>query len=179
MFWVYEITVSNSRTRFYKREQSNLFGCNKGIIAKLLDPPSLQGEPYPWHLAVESASPLKGKGFVIELKPKAGVVKSEFSFYQVCDAWGYSCDGWTPGMLRLKGLSVDGKPSINDPADFEIRWERQPENIFTFVYYAGSVRAGNLVGTWNAPRPSSTNSVLLWPEAFKFFTAEAYKFRAN
>ena len=78
-------------------------------------------------------------------------------------------------MLRLRGLSVDGKPPIGDPDDFEIRLAEGHENIFTFVHYAGSVKGGRLDGTWNPPGPGSTNSVLLWPDAFKYLVDEANK----
>ena len=41
------------------------------------------------------------------------------------------------------------------------------------IYLDGTVRNGQLEGRWTAPRPSSTNSVLLWPFAFEYFAREA------
>jgi hypothetical protein len=41
--------------------------------------------------------------------------------------------------------------------------------VYTFLYLRGTIKKGGLVGKWNFPGPSPTNSVLLWPDTLDFF----------
>lgn len=91
------------------------------------------------------------------------------SLYEFVDSWGYSAYGWTPAMFRLRCLCVDGEPEIQDPRDFMLPTDDGEEPIYSFLYFAGSVKSGALQGPWTAPRASPTNSALLWPYALGYF----------
>jgi hypothetical protein len=72
-------------------------------------------------------------------------------------------------MFRLRGLIVDGtKAELSDnqfiPYDDDFH-----KNIYSFVYFAGTIQQGALIGTWTAPRASPTNSALLWPATLRHF----------
>ncbi len=41
------------------------------------------------------------------------------------------------------------------------------------LYLKGTIKDGKIKGQWTAPRPSPTNSSLLWPSTFEFFYNEA------
>jgi hypothetical protein len=154
-------------------EQVSLFGCNNGFIPWLLQlqtPPG-QNEPYLWHLDVQKAlthtEEYQGSTLVIDLKPKQH--KTNVSLYEMLDVWGYSSNGWTPILLHLGGLFVDANPTSVNRNDFTISNNEIEGPIYEVLYLDGSIKDGNLDGTWNAPPASPTNAALLWPDALNYF----------
>ncbi|MBU1421632.1 MAG: hypothetical protein KKG06_00370, partial [Bacteroidetes bacterium] len=96
--------------------------------------------------------------------------KGSLSLYELLDVWGYSECGWTPAMLRLRGLVVDGDPKIDNPMSFHIDYSEGNSIIYSFLYFGEStIQKGALIGKWTAPRSSPTNSVLLWPSSLVYF----------
>lgn len=161
--------------RFTFAAVTNLFGCRVGKIPSLLlrQTAAAQDEPYAWHIDIRRA--LTGpdgpsQSLIISLKPRNS--RPNLSLYEVLDVWGYSANGWTPAMLRLRGLYIDEDPAVvANPADFEIELTKNDVPIYSMLYLDGSISKGKLTGRWTAPRASSTNSVLLWPEALSYFFA--------
>jgi hypothetical protein len=129
--------------------------------------PSSQGEPYEWHLGIQSEldkTEDRNSTLVIDLKPK----QKELSLYEVMDVWGCSDKGGTPILLHLCGLFVDADPKGIDRNDFLIEDKEREEAIYEFMHLDG-VSNGQLTGKWITPRPSATNAVLLWPDCLKYF----------
>ncbi len=171
MYSIYRmVNAGRGRWRYIRLREAHLFGCNVGEIPRLLRQslPALQEEPYPWHLDVERAFRKEGAALVIHLKPR----DRRASLYQVRDAWGYSAYGWTPVMLRLRGLLVDGRPKVKDPSAFAVGRDPEHEAIHTFFKFNGTVQGGRLTGHWTSTRPSATNSVLLWSDALRYFMTQ-------
>jgi len=50
-----------------------------------------------------------------------------------------------------------------------VPFNENAEIIYSLLYMQGDFHDGKVRGTWNAPRPSSTNTPLLWPETFEYF----------
>jgi hypothetical protein len=171
MYYLYEVTRTSEQTRFIRVKEAHLFGRNVGEIPRLLRQ-HLHGsetEPYPWYLPVETMLDPKQQTLIIDLKPNNKDPKAALSLYELRDVWGFSAYGWTPSMVRIRGISVDGDPPIDDPADFSVELFSNNDSIYTFLHFEGTVRGGALVGPWTAPRRSSTNSALLWPYAVSYF----------
>jgi len=106
---------------------------------------------------------------LIDLKPnrKDGRV----SLYEVLDVWGHSEHSWTPLLLHLE-LIVDGvDPTEISRERFQVSESDRDGPIYEWLYADGSVNAGQLVGTWSPPRPSSANSPVLWPHVLRYFCA--------
>ena len=165
--------IGNSTTRYQFQKRVSLFGCNHGFVPWLLrlkTPPS-QGEPYPWHVNViqelGNQPDYPNNTLLIDLKPKQN--KSNLSLYEVMDVWGYSSSRWSPVLLRLNGLFIDEDPTGKNREDFTRDETDIHGPIYEFLYLAGSVADGKLVGTWNTPPVSSTNAALLWPHALNYF----------
>jgi hypothetical protein len=148
-----------------------LFGSKNGLIVKILKiitPPN-QNEEYKWKINMETDLPkidLPNKSIIIDLKPRT---ENNVSLYEIKNIFGYSSFGWTPMMFHLKALKVDEKGDQKQKEKFEIK-DINLDNIFTFIHvYDGSVRKGEIIGKWIPPRPSSTNSVLLWEKTLDYF----------
>jgi hypothetical protein len=161
--------------QFTRHEVISLFGCNRGFIPWLLafSMTKTQGEPFSWHLEIPSAlrSPKAeypdANSIVIDIKPgnKEGLYLCELT-----DVWGYSSAGWTPMMWRMKQLLWAADSKKIDRLDFKA--PSDGHEIHSFIHAAGSVRRGEIVGTWNPPNASPTNSALLWPDALDYFVGE-------
>jgi len=179
MYGRYSRSQTGQGLRYDFVESASLFGCHEGYIPWLLHQSinAAQSEPFKWHLDIDEAlskAGMQDEILLIDLKPNntAGTL----NLYEIADVWGFSADGWTPIMLRLRGLFIDHDSTGIDHHHFTLREEEIDQPIFSFLYMAGSLKNGELVGTWNAPRASPTNSALLWPETFRYFTSEAEKF---
>ena len=171
MYYYYRMNSEGRVIHFQRDREAHLFGCKQGFVPELLRQrisPNVT-EPYSWHLAIENILGENRETFLIDLKPNRKDRGTSRSLYQLRDVWGYSCNGWTPGMLRLRGLVVDGKPAVTNPEDFQVEFSRDHDSIYTFVHFDGSVRDGKLVGKWTAPPRSSTNSALLWSHPLNYF----------
>lgn len=165
--------VGADATRYQFQEQVSLFGCKSGFIPWLLSlkVPAGQGEPYLWHVNVIDelgANPkYPNNTLLIDLKPKQN--KTNLSLYEVLDVWGYSDYGWSPILLRLRGLFVDKNPALVNRNDFIRKDDEVDEPIYEFLYLVGSVENGKLTGSWKTPPASPTNAALLWPDTLKYF----------
>ena len=173
-YLLYNRTHENGKWRFTLKGQAYLYGCHVGLVANALREQGLAGEqePWKWHIqASEVVQQLNAPGdvFVIDLKPNQRRENNEFSFYELLDVWGYSDGGWTPALLRLRGLLVDDFDPTRDCNDFTIDPEKVDEPIFTFVYFSGSIESGEIKGKWLPTGPASSNAVLLWPEVAEYF----------
>ena len=159
--------------RYQFEEQISLFGCNNGFITWLVRNklPANPCEPYQWHVNVlnelGNMPKYRNNTLLIDLKPKQS--KANTSLYEVLDVWGYSDCGWTPILLRLQGLLVDASPDEVDRNDFTRHDEDIDGPIYEFMYLAGSVANGKLVGKWSPPPMSPTNAALLWPKPLNYF----------
>lgn len=177
MYYRYTVNPQEGARHYQARAAIHLFGCRTGQIPRLLRQQLNEGdtEPYPWHLSIEGPAGNETETFVIDLKSNTADHQNALSLYELRDVWGFSADGWTVAMLRLRGICVDGQPQLPDVNDFTVTTLPQNENIYTFLYINGTVRGGEIAGQWTAPPRSPTNSALLWPCAFKYFIEMAIK----
>jgi hypothetical protein len=171
MYYLYEVINEPPQRHFTRLEKTHLFGCNVGKIHQMLSQQlcGTENEPYSWHLPVEELLVPAKQALIIDLKPNNKEPNTVLSLYEVRDVWGYSAFGWTPGMMRLRGVSIDGEPPISDAEDFAVEPIPGNDSVYTFLHFDGTIRAGKLEGKWTAPRRSSTNSALLWPNAIEYF----------
>ncbi len=186
-FYLYEKTPEGKGFRYRHIRKVPLAGSRSGLIAQLLRRKELPWgrEPFPWHLPM--AQELENLGWknhaiLIELKPYSAT--PNLSLYELQDVFGYSYSGWTPLVFHLRGLFIDQDPNIVDPKDFLYESDRfdpqqRHKHIFTFPYLQGGVYEGKIEGKWIFPRPSSTNTALLWPEAMSYFIAQIQKVLDN
>jgi hypothetical protein len=176
MYGLYQKQNSVDGTRYVFVEEVSLFGCNVGWIPRLLRPlvPTNQSEPYTWQIEICSSLERAGKqdhSLIINLKPKG----KQLSLYEVVNVWGYSDSTWTPIMMHLRGLFEEAeRPEVNEK-DFTRTNSEVADPIFSMTYLSGSVSSGKLSGKWITPVQSSTNSVLLGTDTFRYFIGEANK----
>lgn len=177
MFTLYGKRAVESGFYFTFSQAISLFGCNAGFIPTLLklNLTSDATEPHAWHFNVERTLCTLGyqdQAILIDLMPRA--VPPSISLYELADVWGYSRNGWTPLMFHLKSLYIEEDPSPYTKQHF-VRIDTEiGDPIFSMTYLPKStIQNGSLIGKWLPPGPSSTNSVLLWPYAFKYFADQA------
>jgi len=171
MYYIYNVEKKGDIYSYNFMNKINLFGSLNGIIVKILKkitPPN-QNEVYKWRINMEKDLPkidLPNKAIIIDLKPNT---ENNVSLYEIKNIFGYSSFGWTPMMFHLKALMVDKKGDWKQKEKFDIK-DANLENVFTFNHvYDGSVRNGQIIGIWVPPRPSSTNSALLWEDTLNYF----------
>jgi len=177
MYSVYKkSTMRKGEIRFQFREQTSLFGRHAGYIPKLLKETIKEkgenaSEPLKWHINIDQAMSLVGESghtLIINLKPNS--VEPILSLYELVDVYGHSSDGWTPVMFYIRGLFIDEDPKGFKEKDFVRKVEDIEDPIFSLTYLSGTVISEEISGRWTAPGPSATNSVLLWPETFDYFS---------
>jgi len=178
MYALYEKQKVKDGFRYLFKKQTSLFGCNSGFIPYLLKKQLKlsDSEPHAWHVNLEEAFILEGQSndvLMINLKPNSK--KANLSLYELVDVWGYSSSGWTPIMIYIRGLFVDEDPRTFNERDFYREDKDVEDPIFSMMYLRGTVREGKIFGKWTPPGPSPTNSVLLWPHTFEYFSSEADK----
>jgi hypothetical protein len=172
MYYLYSKSREGDEDHFIRKpKEDHLFGCRVGRIPLLLKDimPQDVTEPYSWHLPFNQALIQKeqqGVSLVIDLRPK---VKETISLYELLDVWGYSDNKWTPIMLMLRALFIEEPSQGIDTSDFSIKASANPDRIYTFLHLDGTIIHGDIVGRWLPSSPSSTNSVLLWPNAMNYF----------
>lgn len=145
-------------------EQCSLGGCNNGIIAQELKhylKPS-DTAPLGWSFPISEKWNKENYSFIIDIKPN----NSEIFLCELDKVYGYSYEGWSPIMLRLKLLYNDTTAEEVDKNKFA--YPENPTIIYTMLYLYGSIKEGELFGTWNMPYGSIT-ALLFWPEAMSFF----------
>lgn len=179
MHSLYSVTaLDNGKFRYTTsgKDQVPLFGCNSGIICRMLARtlvPTDQ-EPKKWDIDVRRGLAELGHqsiALVIDLKPNAA--DKNVSLYELVRVWGVSAAGWTPVMLHLRGLLVDQSSDKFRKEDFEVDMTKVDDPIMSFSYRNGSVADGKLIGKWTSSGSSAANSVMLWPETMEYFMREA------
>ncbi len=182
MYAVYQKQEDTGGYRYVFKKKTSLFGCNSGYIPYLLQKQLMAGntEPFYWTLDLKEAlekEDMANSVLVINLKPNSK--KANLSLYELVHVWGYSASGWTPIMIYIRGLFVDEDPQLFNDRDFIRKEEKIKAPIFSLMYLSGTITHGKITGRWTPPGPSSTNSVLLWPDAFQYFSSEAQKIIEN
>lgn len=164
------------------KKQTSLFGCNSGYIPNLLRKQltAEATEPYAWKIDLRKAfakERMANSVLIINLKPNSK--EANLSLYELVNVWGYSASGWTPIMFYIRGLFVDEDPNVFNVRDFIRKEEEMEDPIFSMMYLRGTIKQGKITGRWTPPGPSPTNSVLLWPVTFQYFSSEAQKIIEN
>lgn len=115
----------------------------------------------------------ESRALVIEIRPdKATVLLCE-----IIELWGYSSDGWTSMMLRLKRLASENPEAIN-ALQFSVNEHYHDAGQSTLMMTCtpdGSIRDGKVTGKWPKPASGLLNSAWLCPSAFSYFAHEATK----
>lgn len=176
MYALYEKTPKGNGLRYRFKKKVSLFGCKSGYVPYLLKQQlgQAESEPFPWHVNIESALDSVGQShqaLIINLKPNSS--EPNLSLYELIDVWGYSSSDWTPVLFYLRGLFVDENPENFNDKDFTRSLSEVEDPIFSMTYLSGTVKNGSIQGFWIPPGPSPTNSVLLWPDTFKYFAEKA------
>ena len=174
MFYLYNQKISGNVHELLRLEKVSLAGTRAGLIVQYLKTKSIEDitEPYTWHIPINDLFKrleLKGNVLVIDLRPTSKVY---ITLFKIKNIWGRSSSGWTPILLELNEILDTDKIKDYDRKHFKINNFNEDYSVFTSLYISGSIKNGEIVGTWNFPRPSSTNSVLLWPETLDFFAKQ-------
>jgi hypothetical protein len=168
MNYIYQRRVVEDKVHLIY-EQGNdvsLAGYKNGIIAKRLKELVKKelATPFAWTIPIAKEYHSKNLSVVIDIKPNSS---DEFFFCELDTVFGVCYDGWTPIMYRLKRIfeyeqrGRDENHFIYDGVGYE--------TIYTMLYLKGSFKDGEFDGNWIYPVRSSTNALLLWPEAASFF----------
>jgi hypothetical protein len=182
MYAIYQKQKNIDGYRYIFKEQTSLFGCNSGYIPSLLQKQLIieATEPFAWKLDLREALEKEGMAnnvLVINLKPNSK--EANLSLFELVNVWGYSSSGWTPIMIYIRGLFVDEDARLFNEKDFIRKEEEMEDPIFSMMYLNGTITQGKITGRWTPPSPSSTNSVLLWPDTLQYFSSEAQKIIEN
>jgi len=167
MYTWHKHNIINEKLFLEFDSQACLGGSINGLIANELEEilqPS-DGPYMGWTLPIADKHNKNGWSYIIDIKPKS----NEVFLCELDRVFGYSFDGWSPVMLRLKIL-YNEESKVN----FDKRKFLYPENttiIYTMLYLYGSIRDGKLCGTWKMPFGSVT-ALLFWPEALTYFTQQ-------
>jgi len=167
MYSLYHITnLNNGNRRYAYKARISLAGCNNGIIANGLQEilKSSDTSEIGWSIPIAEKWNLNKLSVIIDIKPNS----NEVFLCELDRVFGYSYREWSPIMLRLNILFNDIATNKMDKKNF-IYPNEKSSVIYTMLYLAGSIKNGQLIGTWNFPGPSPTNSLLLWPEAMTYF----------
>jgi hypothetical protein len=177
MYYSYEKLATANQYGFKRMEGSvSLFGCNVGLIPNHLRRTTqpCKGELGPWSIEVPR---------MIQQQPKVGAAalmmhlnpndKEKVLLYEIRRIWGYSHDDWTPIMLESVPLLDDlwTDVSIEQFSMPSKEYEDLPR-IYSFLYLQGTVKDGKVIGKWTAPRPSATNTPVLYPHVLSYFMSE-------
>ncbi|MBS1683189.1 MAG: hypothetical protein JSS76_00430 [Bacteroidetes bacterium] len=169
MYSWYKRINENGQVRLVFEEQTSMAGCNNGVIADELRKviTASDNPPLGWTLPIADKWNKEDYSFIIDIKPKS----DEIFLCELDRVFGYTFEGWTPIMLRLKLLFSDTYKM--DKMNFEC--PEEPEVIYTMFYLYGSFKDGKLTGTWNPPFGTIT-ALLFWPEAMTFFYEQVRRF---
>jgi len=178
MYYLYQAKKIDGKTAYKQKESISLAGIRSGIIPNYLKtqiPPD-QIEPWKWHIKAKdilAQNKLPDHIIVIDIKPSSD---KYILLLELAEVWGYSDNGWTPILMRLRGLLIDEEINLYDKKSFELNNKLKEEPIYSLLHLAGTVENGKLKGKWTFPGPSSTNSLLLWPEPRKYFIEAIQKY---
>jgi len=170
MYAWYKHTKENGQLCLTFAEETSLAGCKNGVIANELKKIINQTDnaPFGWALPIADKWNKEGYSLIIDIKPSS----EEIFLCELDRVFGYCYNEWTPVMLRLKSLDIEGADKKN------FIYPDETQIIYTMYYLYGSVNNGQLVGTWNPPRGGIT-ALLFWPEAMTFFIDQVKKYDPN
>lgn len=173
MYILYKKKEEGISHKFIAQKQISLFGCNVGIIPKLLKHtlPNAQSAPFRWHIQVQKMLGeigYRGSAIVIDIKPY-NTQEKYLTLCELVDVWGHTMPEWTPILMRMRGLFIDADLGEHDKSEFVPKSDNEDENIYTILYLRGSIENGNIIGRWTPSRASTTNSTLLWPDTLSYF----------
>lgn len=174
MYSWYKRTNENGELHLIWEEQMSLAGCNNGIIANELKEiiTATDNQPIGWTIPIAEKWNKQDYSVIIDIKPNT----EEIFLCELDRVFGYSFKSWSPIMLRLKLLYNDTTKEDLDKSNFV--YPDDTEIIYTMLYLYGSIRDGQLVGTWNPPFGTIT-ALLFWPEAMTFFFEQVKKLDPN
>lgn len=174
MYSWYQRTNENGELHLIWEEQMSLAGCNNGIIANELKEiiTATDNQPIGWTIPIAEKWNKQDYSVIIDIKPNT----EEIFLCELDRVFGYSFESWSPIMLRLKLLYNDTTKEDLDKSNFV--YPDDTEIIYTMLYLYGSIRDGQLVGTWNPPFGTIT-ALLFWPEAMTFFFEQVKKLDPN
>lgn len=178
MYSIYLKQKEQNGCRYSFKKRISLFGCNSGRIPYLLQKKlaSDAAEPLNWELDLKDALAREGAEdhvFIINLMPNKKDKK--LSLYELVKVWGRSASGWTPIMIYIRGLFIEADFGKYNEKDFFRKPAEITDPLFSMMYLNGTIKEGKISGKWIPPGPSPTNSVLLWPDTFRYFSSEAQK----
>lgn len=170
MYSLYQVTGRDRGDEFSFLEETSLAGCDKGILARYLNRTvgSEVSEPHRWEVDLDEAVATvypEADAFVVDFSPGGQEYLSQFKLEK---AWGYSRNGWTPLLLRLRELVHSVRVSEHDRRRFVVEYDGERDVVHSFMYVRGTIVDGEIEGTWNFPGPSRT-AAFLWPDHFEFF----------
>lgn len=170
MFYLYQANETPGGRVFKRIEQVSLAGSKRGIIVKFLRLtfPDSGDELRGWHLNVTAAIgtlQLPGNTLVIDVKPSS----QKAHLQEILNIWGWSEEEWTPILLELRALKEDRPGSEVRKDEFVVEQYEQKPLVYTFLHLDGSRLGPETKQKWTFPRPSSTNSALLWPHVLDYF----------
>jgi len=182
MYATFKKEMGQGRESFRAGEEELLFGRRAGWLPWLLqdemdDTSPRQCEPYPWHVNIQTALLRPSirerypnvESIVVDIKPKA---KDNFLVCELQDVYGYSDDGWTPLLWRMRQLPSVSKLKRKGGRGKYIESFDAPldgDSAYVFLYTRGSVEDGRISGDWMLPGPSAANGVLLLPDVMAYF----------
>lgn len=171
MYYWYKRIHENSLLRLMQEDQTSLAGCNNGVIPNDLKEilSVSDNPPIGWTLPIADKWNKEDYSLIVDIKPKA----DEVFLCELDSVFGYSFEGWSPVMLRLKLLYNETTKEELDKTNFV--YPEDTEVIYTMYYLYGSIRDGKLTGTWNPPYGTIT-ALLFWPEAMTYFFDQVKKF---
>ncbi len=171
MYALYNRVEEGGILKLKYSKRISLAGSRSGLIPNTLESilKEDQNAHFGWHLPISQVYAKDNQSIIIDITPR----RKTIFLCELTDVFGYSYQEWSPILFRLKGLFVDVPPNSVDKNYF--KYPANPELIYTMIYLSGSVYKGKLVGTWNYPGPSPTNSVLLWREALTYFVKSIKK----
>jgi hypothetical protein len=171
-FYIYaRQQTGGNRTTYTHVRDAHLFGRDASDILRLLrlcGVPKGQGEPYRWNLRVRDAFAKEGHAdwsFIIHLRPSSG----QNEFFELLEVFGDSDSGWTPALLRLRQVLDVSAQGASPPTEFPVDENAYPEPIYTVTHFRGTIVSGDLIGSWNVPGVSPTNSTFMWPDTLDYF----------
>lgn len=161
MFYLFK---KDSENILHKIKEINFTGCNNGIICKILKRLLLDGKINlpEWEVNLEEEMKKEYNGdyhFIVKYKLK------ETGYTEITKVYGYNYKNWTPVLLQLKEYN-----NVTDEDKFKYPSITEIENVFTINYLQGFIDdKRNLLGTWNFPNPTPTNSTMLYKDCINYF----------
>ncbi len=178
MHFIYKVTdLSGKKKQFQLVKEVPLFGVKTGIVCDMLRNEMEQNnlDHQKWEIDVRECLTKKGhaqSALVIDFKPKQA--QGLIHLQELVKVFGFSNAVWTPMLLCFRGLIIDRDKTYANKNDFIIDFDdvKGHDPVFSFTYRLGGIEQGVLTGRWTSSGPSSANSALLWPDAFRYLVSK-------